>query len=219
MTAISRKKEKTSEREPFDAYFTPKWVVNRLLEKVQLPTDGLWIEPAAGRGDVIKTVNSFYGYHNMPQSWCAIEIQEKFKPDLENSFPIGQRDNISNVLIKDFAKIGISDIGAIPKIIITNPPYRLAMNFIKKSLELKPDYIIMLLRLNFLASAERQSFFKNNMPDVYVLPDRPIFKGKHSDPTEYCWMVWDLYKKDKTSGKVEVLNLTPKDIRKQERNL
>ena len=53
-----------------------------------------------------------------------------------------------------------------PDIIFTNPPFNLAMDFIKKALnEVRTDgYVIMLLRLNFLGSKDRNKWLKSNMP-------------------------------------------------------
>lgn len=76
--------------------------------------------------------------------------------------------------------------------IITNPPFSLAQEFVEKSLTLA-NCVIMLLRLNFLASAKRKEFWEKNAPTaVYVLTKRPSFTGDgKSDATDYAFFVWD----------------------------
>ena len=54
-----------------------------------------------------------------------------------------------------------------PDLIITNPPFKLAVPVIEKAINDVKDggYVIMLLRLNFFGSKERESFFKRYMPE------------------------------------------------------
>lgn len=54
-----------------------------------------------------------------------------------------------------------------PDIIITNPPFNIALEIIKKALnDVKEDgYVIMLLRLNFFGSDERFPFFQEYVPE------------------------------------------------------
>lgn len=81
-------------------------------------------------------------------------------------------------------------------LILTNPPFSLAQEFIEKALT-EADTVIMLLRLNFLGSQRRYDFWIDNEPTaIHVLSRRPSFTGKGTDSTEYAWFVWD--KTDKT---------------------
>jgi hypothetical protein len=54
-----------------------------------------------------------------------------------------------------------------PNIIITNPPFNIAISVIEKALsDVKEDgYVIVLLRLNFFGSKERKPFFDKYMPE------------------------------------------------------
>lgn len=75
-------------------------------------------------------------------------------------------------------------------LILTNPPYSLAEEFITKALK-DANTVIMLLRLNFLGAQKRYNFWINNVPDtIFVLSKRPSFTGKGTDSTEYAWFVW-----------------------------
>jgi hypothetical protein len=78
-------------------------------------------------------------------------------------------------------------------VIITNPPFNKALEFIKKSLEDSRGYVIMLLRLSFLESKSRYGFFQNNMPTyIYVHHKRISFTddGK-TDSAAYAHFVWE----------------------------
>ncbi len=71
-------------------------------------------------------------------------------------------------------------------LIIGNPPFPLAMQFVRQSLKLAKATgndgwaVCMLLRLPWLASAGRREFHRANPADVYVLPRRPSFCWSHT---------------------------------------
>jgi hypothetical protein len=76
-------------------------------------------------------------------------------------------------------------------LIITNPPFSIAQEFISHSLA-HANTVIMLLRLNFLASIKRYDWWSVNPPTaLHVLSKRPSFTGSGTDATDYGWFVWD----------------------------
>ena len=81
-----------------------------------------------------------------------------------------------------------------PFLIISNPPFNQAMEFIKKALDDVEDggYVAMLLRLNFLETKARKEFFDNYMPTwVFVHHKRMSFTDAGgTDSVAYCHMVW-----------------------------
>lgn len=78
--------------------------------------------------------------------------------------------------------------------IITNPPFDLAVPFIRKALDdvKAGGFVIMLLRLNFLGSKERRQFWAENMPKyIYVHHRRMSFTGDgNTDSIEYAHFIW-----------------------------
>jgi hypothetical protein len=63
-------------------------------------------------------------------------------------------------------------------LIMSNPPYGLAMEFILESLRLtekRGGEVAMLLRLGWLASETRADFHRKHPSDVYILPKRPSY--------------------------------------------
>lgn len=76
-------------------------------------------------------------------------------------------------------------------LILTNPPFSLAQEFIEKAISVAPT-VIMLLRINFLGSIKRHDFWQKYPPTaLHVLSKRPSFTGKGTDATDYAWFVWD----------------------------
>ena len=76
-------------------------------------------------------------------------------------------------------------------LILTNPPFSLAQEFIEKAIK-EADTVIMLLRLNYLGSQKRNIFWNKFPPTaLHVLSKRPSFTGSGTDATEYAWFIWD----------------------------
>lgn len=181
MSAKNRKKRSR----PKEDYFTPAWTVHRLLERVALPA-GRWLEPMAGEGDIIKAVTDKYGAY---ADFSAVELQSKYIPALRQS---GANAIHHGNLFRLMKHYPWRKSHMRMDVVIGNPAFSLAERLIKALFELEPDYIVMLLRLNWLGSEEREGFLSEYMPDVYVLPNRPGFEeefGK-TDATEYAWMIW-----------------------------
>ena len=75
-------------------------------------------------------------------------------------------------------------------LILTNPPFSLAKEFIDHSLP-RAKVTIMLLRINYLGSISRHAWWKENPPKaLHVLSKRPSFTGKGTDATDYAWFMW-----------------------------
>ena len=92
----------------------------------------------------------------------------------------------------DYLKLNVKDFK--PYIIITNPPFNIALEIIEKALDDITDdgYVIMLLRLNFLETKARKDFFDKYMPEyIYVHHKRMSFvEGKGTDSIAYAHYVW-----------------------------
>ena len=185
-----------------DDYPTPDWCVRQFIREVNLP-GGRWLEPTAGMGNLIKAVNNT----RQDVHWDAIELRPECQ-DVLDEIPV-----INSTVIGDFLNIDPSSYSYPFSVVITNPPYSYAMPVIQHALNFDTQFVIMLLRLNFLATGSRAEFMRANTPDVYVLPNRPSFSGKGTDSIEYAWFVWDKMNQ-KTTGKIEVLPVLSTSKRK-----
>ncbi len=75
-------------------------------------------------------------------------------------------------------------------LIVSNPPYAYALEFVQHALTLAP-VVCMLLRLPWLAGQARAQWQRENPSQVNVLPRRPSFTGDgKTDATEYAWFAW-----------------------------
>jgi hypothetical protein len=78
-------------------------------------------------------------------------------------------------------------------LIITNPPFSIALDFLTQSLG-ESQTVCYLLRLGFLGSIDRHAFWKANpLTHLAVISEkgRPSFTGKGTDNSEYAWFIWD----------------------------
>jgi len=179
-------------RTPADFYPTPAWCIRRIVEAVDLP-GGDWLEPGAGDGAVIRTVNQYRDDVN----WFALDIVETMCEEVRKIDPpvrIACRDFIEAPITRRYS------------VAITNPPYFLAEQFLCKCLQIA-DNVVFLLRLNFLASAKRSGLMRINTPDVYILPNRPSFSGHGTDSVECAW--FHFHDNPRSSGKLVILPPTP----------
>lgn len=163
-------------RSPADFYPTPSWCVVRALEEMALP-GGTWLEPCAGDGAIIRAVR----HVRRDISWHAVEVRDSCRPVLEELTHPDDR-----VYCSDFFEWRPSQRF---DVLFTNPPYSLAEQFLERGLSIASN-VVLLLRLNFLASARRADIMRKHAPDVYVLPNRPSFSGQGTDSVEYAWFHW-----------------------------
>jgi hypothetical protein len=138
--------------------------------------------------------------------WTAMDLREECRQALE---PVASELHCPIDFVEEPPDPGFD-------VVICNPPFSLAREFVETSLPLG-DWVLMFLRLNFLGSARRNAFFRRRMPDVYVIPDRPSFTadGK-TDSIEYAWFVWPPGSRLRTTGEVRVLRTTSLEERRAE---
>jgi hypothetical protein len=165
------------ERGPAELYETPAVAVEALLRVEPLPRR-LW-EPACGRGAIVKVLRA--------------AGHEVVATDLIN---YGPPITPPGYYGRDFLMERKAPDGC--ECIITNPPFRLAQEFVEHALDLCPR-VVMLLRLSFLESDRRRGIlegcglarvhvFRNRLPFMH----RDGWKGpKASSAIPYCWFSWD----------------------------
>ena len=110
----------------------------------------------------------------------------------------------TDLIDRDYGQGGFDFLTSMQKFdgdILTNPPYKYALEFVKKGLSLVPKkkHVVMFLKIQFLEGLERYEFFKKNPPKyVYVHSSRVncylngIIPEKPSTSAScYCWYVWE----------------------------
>jgi hypothetical protein len=157
----------------YDCYSTPAVAIEALLKVESLP-HYIW-EPAAGRGNIVVALR------DADYSVIASDIWHyDFPLDFEADFLDQVRAPADTELI------------------LTNPPYRFATEFVDHALTLCPR-VIMLCRLAFLESEVRTRIldagtltavhvFKKRLPMMH----REGWAGKRaSSAMPFAWFVWD----------------------------
>jgi hypothetical protein len=98
--------------------------------------------------------------------------------------------------------------------VVTNPPYIVALPFVRRALEVATSKVAMLLRLSWLEGVERGKLFREHPPSrVWVFSKRLTIQRSECDihrdaggMVAFCWMVWD---KADTSGETRLGWINP----------
>ncbi len=183
-----------SDRQPSDYYVTPVPPILDFLKEFYRDTffnPSIILDPCAG-GD--------------PDNDMSYPVALKQSDDFShcpNLITMDIRPDSRAKIIKDYLA---HECGLAPDLIISNPPFNLAVEFTLKALnDVAPGgMVVFLQRLNWLGSDERKPFWKLNMPwMIYVhskrfgfstkrsaeLSGKPWKKGR-SDSIEYAHFVW-----------------------------
>ena len=163
------------ERENNDFYATDPIAIDILCSVEKF--DGIIYEPACGQGHLSERLKH-YGY----------EVKS------------------SDLINRGYGKGGIDFLKINKPLncnIITNPPYKIASEFIEKALELIPDgkKVCMFLKVQFLEGKARKKMFEKYPPKTVYVSSSRILCAKNADfegmkkgggsAVAYCWYVWE----------------------------
>ena len=220
------------QRHASDYYITPAIEIERFLSaflhyyEIGNPEKLTWFDPCAGGGVQIthsKRTGTMTS-HNNPMAYpCVI----RNKIGAEDIYTMDKRDDSAAQIIGSYIELfdkfdskgnqtewqqDKTHIPVIsPDIIITNPPFSHAQQIIEQALEDVDDngFVIMLLRLNFFGSKQRESLFQNSMPEsIFVHSRRMSFTPDNgTDSVEYAHFVW---RKNLNPESAALFHLSPK---------
>lgn len=157
------------DRETNDFYPTPQYAVEELLKR-EVFKGNIW-ECACGKGDISEV--------------CKKNGYDTVSTDLIDYGYGEQLDFMSSNFVADN--------------IITNPPYKIALDFVIKAKEQSKNKIAMFLKTVFLESDKRYEMFQDAeypLKTVYQFSKRvTLYKGgvkmKNSGMIAYAWYVWE----------------------------
>lgn len=184
------------DRHKADYYVTPEYVVREFLstflenERIDRPDKLSWLDPCCGGDKDNPATYLELIRKEFEAESCGIDIREDSHADVIMDYLTCEKENMSE-----------------HDIIISNPPFYLAEEFIRKSLEFVVDggYVVMLLRLNFFGSKQRKQLFEEFMPEscyvhhkrINFIPDsmrsemkKEGLKVPSGDSIEYAHFVW-----------------------------
>lgn len=159
-----------------DDFPTPPWATRALLEHV-IGTGGLkdltCLEPACGAGHMAKVLKEYFG-----EVRCSDAYDYGYAP------------------VRDYLSCPY-ETNAVDWV-ITNPPFRLAEEFVHRSLSVARLGAAMLVRTVFLESVGRYNrLFRDCPPTSFAqfVERVPMVKGRlderASTATGYAWLVWE----------------------------
>ena len=169
-----------TKRKPCDFYATPIDCVENFIDNYGIDKiKGNILAPSAGNGNIIQALRQ----KKVQGIITALELRAEERDSLTQ---ISDKVIIGNFLEWEPDKVY--------DVIIGNPPYTYAREFIEKCFKIanKNTVIIMLLRTAFLESKSRYEFWQQHpLSGLYTLSKRPSFTGRGSDATSYSWFIWD----------------------------
>lgn len=198
-------------RDPQDRYYTPDPPIDSLIAFLhQSRSDAphlVWaimcsalgvLEPSAGGGSLLRGLHKMLCLLGQPRirpRVVAVDLDPR--PDRSLGFAAADvewRQGDFRDQVYRPCEFGLS---------IQNPPFKFAEESVRQSRE-AAFYTLALLRLTFLESKKRAPWLRADMPDVFVLPDRPAFKGDGgSDMATCAWMLWTPERR--SEGRVRLL--------------
>ncbi len=168
--------QRSEARDSLDDFPTPPWATRALIEHVLDDKAALakmtCLEPACGMGHMAKVLSEYFG-----DVHCA------------DVHPYGYGE------VRDYPATPIETNSV--DWIITNPPFRLAEEFVAKSRTIARRGVAILARTVFIESVGRyERLFSPHPPAVFAqfVERVPMVKGrldkKASTATGYAWFIW-----------------------------
>lgn len=159
------------ERAEHDFYATSPQAIDELFKVIDKPTE-VW-ECACGAGHLSKRMRE-----------------------------LGVKVYSSDLIDRGYGTPGIDFLAMgnlIAPVIITNPPYRYALEFVEHAIELGAERVCMFLKLTFLEGVKRQRLFQKYPPHTVAVFTKRIQVARNADPEMfkkssaacYAWFIWD----------------------------
>ena len=174
--ALAASNHSTTERQPEDYYATEPRAAELLLENESF--DGPIWECACGEKHLSNVFTNWGGYDVRSSDLydrCGNEVFDFLS--IENTHWDGN--------------------------IITNPPYKFALDFVYKALQIVPDgkKVCMFLKIQFLEGKARRELFRSHPPKVVYVSSSRLLCAPNGDfehatknggsAVAYAWFVWE----------------------------
>lgn len=169
-----------SDGRPEDDFYPTPSEVTRALLSVEDFHDGIIWECAAGDGAMSSVLQKYTD--------CKV-LSTDINPRFDYCH---QMDFLQENLPKNFPVHKI-------RYIVTNPPFKLAEQFVHKALEYDVVKLSLLCKLQFLEGQTRRTMFESTpFARVHIFSDRISLyrngnKMKNSGMIAFAWFVWDKY--------------------------
>lgn len=170
----------TRDRVEDDYYATPPEATQALIDNFDMSDCETFLEPSCGEGHISKVLEKNF------------EESEIFSNDLV--------DRGYGFAPRNFLTYNHTDLF---DCVITNPPFKLAKEFIEKSFKISRKYVIMFAKIQLLEGIGRKELFDKSPPKyIYVFRNRinPLRNGNPLDEKGkpwastmcFAWFVWEV---------------------------
>lgn len=174
--------ESSNERDPMDFYATNPSDVEQICQILGIDKGGLTIlEPCAGNGHIAKVLEKM-GHEVTTNDIIERDYPLDYTLDYLDGDPIPKEFNV----------------------VLTNPPFKYAKEFIEKSLDYAP-VVIILAKIDLLETAKRKDLNNNHLQRVFIHSQRARFAlggdekyFKKSTSMATAWYMYVRNKKGKT---------------------
>lgn len=180
------------ERAEHDLYTTDQVDFVRFLKALKrdgllstILKDPIW-EPSAGLGCLVEVLQK------MNKTVIASDLVDR--RDWDNS-----RECVKDLKIIDFMEHEVYSDSFPFSTILTNPPFSICVEYVRKALSLLAtgEHLVLLLRMQFLEGAARWKLFQES-PYKYVYCYTKRARCYHNGSTEnasamqaFCWFIWE----------------------------
>jgi hypothetical protein len=195
VTSLAEWRLKALVRPMLDFYETPSWAVRAIGRVLPITPEMRLLDPGCGTGAILREIGALFPENEI----LGLEKDEtRFRAcEASTELPVAHGDFFLHAEKHD--------------VIISNPPYSHALEFVQHARTLAP-IVVMLLRLPWIASQRRAEWHRENLSHIRILPKRPSFTadGK-TDATEYAWFCWGVG----DEGRYSILHIDPIDSKKR----
>lgn len=169
--------QRTEAKDSADDFPTPPWATRALIEHVLIDTASLatarCLEPACGAGHMSKVLEEYFG-----------EVASS------DAYDYGYGE-VRDFLSSEYGENAFDWV-------ITNPPFRLAEQFVLRAIHIARRGVAILARTVFLESVGRyNAIYKKSPPTKFAqfVERVPMVKGRldsrATTATGYAWFVWE----------------------------
>lgn len=168
--------QRSEPNDSLDDFPTPPWAARAFCEWLNpSPMATCW-EPAANRGFMVSALSEYFG------DVFATDVH-----DYGAGFPL-----------HDFLMADETPLYS-PQWVVTNPPFRLAREFVERGLQVASGGVAVIVRSVWAEGASRYENLFRDHPPAWILQhvERvPMVRGRYdpnaSTATSYSWFVWDI---------------------------
>jgi len=171
-TSSAVMQQRQEARDALDDFPTPPWATRALLERLGHLGGLTCREPAANRGHMVRPLREVFGQVD------AFDVH----------------DYGAGFAVRDY--LGWDPVDVVDWT-ITNPPFRLAEQFIGQALNTSRRGVAVIVRSAFLEGVARHDRLFSVQPPTHVLQfaervvmHRGRLAPEGSTATAYCWLVW-----------------------------